>query len=222
MPDMSTHGEVDRGAVETLGRRRSTYPCAILPTGVFGDIALSSSRTSRKAASDLVRELLDIALISNERLLGTSKSPGSPGRSIVETCVFREMKGLLFDQEALAFVATSRSAPFQNDSPQRGGLLGAPRERGISRRQKLEMVKVSAGQTQGTLGLIQIDPSRLCERCATFAARPLAVRDEDLDFRRTRHKRCLPWPVVRSTKTKPNASLKGLRRAKDLVAQRGR
>jgi hypothetical protein len=184
MPNVRTHGEVDRGAVETFGCRSATYPCAVLSTRVFGDIALSSSRTSRESSPDLVRELLEIALVSNERLLGTPKGPSSPGRSIVQTGVFRDMKGLLFDQEALALVATSRSAPLQNDSPQRGGLLRAPRECGISRRQKLEMVKISAGQTQGTLGLIQIDPSRIWERCPAFAARAVAVRDEDLNFRR--------------------------------------
>lgn len=193
MTDVGTHGKVDRVAVETLGGGGSTYPCAVLPTCVFGDVALSSDGTSWIPQPHLLGESFDIALVDGKRLLGTSKSPRSPGGCILEARFFRSLEGLLFDEETLTLVATPRTAPLQHDSPKGRCLLGAPGERGISRRQKLEVVEISAWQAQGTLGLVQIDPSRMRESCTTFAACASAARDEDLDFRRPRHK---PVPTM--------------------------
>ncbi len=185
--DMGEHGEIDRGAIEALGRGGSANPVAVLPAGMLGDGALPPGRAPRISSPHFLRESLHILAISSLRFLRAHTRSIRAGRRIRDASGLGGFEGRLFHQKALAFVATSGSAPFQYDGPKRGCLLGTPGERGISGREKLEVVEVRTGQAQGPFGLIQADPSGASQRRAALAARPVSARNEDLDFRSTDH-----------------------------------
>jgi hypothetical protein len=185
--DMGQHREIDGGVIEALGRGGSANPVAVLPTGVLGDGALSPGRAPRISSPHLLRESLHVLAISSPRILRARKRPSRAGRRICDAGGLGAFEGLLLDQKALAFVATPGSAPFQYDGPKRGCLLGTPGERGISSREKLEVVEVGTGQAQGPFGLVEADPSGASQRRATLAAGTVPARNEDLDFQSTDH-----------------------------------
>jgi hypothetical protein len=185
--DMGQHGEIDGGAIQALGRGGTANPVAVLPAGMLGDGALSPGRAPRISSSHFLRESLHVLAIDSLRFLRAPDRLSRAGRRIRDAGGLGGFEGLLLDQKALAFVATTGSAPFQHDGPKGGCLLGAPGERGISGWEKLEVVEVRTGQAQGPFGLVQADPSGARQRRATLAACTLPARNEDLDFRRTDH-----------------------------------
>jgi len=77
-----------------------------------------------------------------------------------------------FRQDALPLIAIASYAPAHHDGGQSAGLRGAPRERGIAGRQKLEVVEVGAVQTQCTCLVLEKEVAGVATRCA----RPRIVR----------------------------------------------
>ena len=185
--DMGKHSEIDRGAIQALGRGGPANPVAVLATGMLRDGALSPGRAAWISSPHFLRKSLHVSAIGKLRLLRAPTRSIRAGRRIRDAGGLGGFEGLLLDQKALAFVATPGSAPFQHDGPEGGCLLGTPGERGISGREKLEVVEVRTGQAQGPFGLVQADPSGASQRRATLAACTVPARNEDLDFRRTDH-----------------------------------
>jgi hypothetical protein len=157
--DVCQHGEIDRHAVKALGRGRPTNPIAILTARVLGNRALPSGRTGRISASDFLCEPFHVLAISNLRRLRARMRSGGTCWCIRDAGSLSCFESILLDQKALAFVATPGSAPLQYNSPKGRGLLGTPRERGISSWEKLEVVEVRAGQADGPIDFVQADPS---------------------------------------------------------------
>jgi hypothetical protein len=151
--NMGQYCEINRGVIEILGSCSSANPVAVLPAGMLGDGALPPSRALRIASSHFLSKSLHVLAIRRLSLLCPPTRSLLAHRRIRDASGLGSFKGLGFDQKALAFIATSGSAPFQNDSPKNGCLLGTPGERGISRREKLEVIKIRTGQAQGPFGL---------------------------------------------------------------------
>ena len=185
--DVGQHSEIDRGAIQALGRGGSANPVAVLPTGMLGDGALSPGRAPWISSPYFLRESLHILVIGRLRLLRAPTRSIRAGGRIRDAGGLGGFEGLLLDQKALAFVTMPGSAPFQHDGPEGGCLLGTPGERGVSGREELEVVEVRTGQTHGPFGLVQADPSGASQRRATLAASTVPARNEDLDFPRTDH-----------------------------------
>jgi len=156
--DVCQHGKIDRRAIEALGCGRPTNPVAILAARMLGNRALPSGRTRRISASDFRRELLHILAISNLRRLRALMRSGCTCRCIRDAGNLSRFESISLDQKALTFIATPGSAPLQYNGPKGRRLLGTPRKGGISSWEKLEVVEVRAGQTDGPLDSLQADP----------------------------------------------------------------
>jgi hypothetical protein len=152
--DVGAYSEVDGGSVESLGRGGSTDASTVLPTRVLGDGSLSPDGARWVASPHFHGELLDVGPIGSELLFGASLSSSSACRRILKAGGFSGFEGWSFHEEALALIALSRTAPLQHDGPKGRGAFGTPGERSVSRREKFEVIEISAGQTHGALGLL--------------------------------------------------------------------
>jgi hypothetical protein len=155
---MCQHGQIDRRAVEALGRGRPTNPIAVLAARVLGNRALPPGRTRRISTSDFLRELIHILAVSNLSRLRARMRPGGTLWRVRDASGLSRFESLLLDQKALAFVATPGSAPLQYNSPKGRRLLGTSREGSISRWEELKVVEVRAGQANGPFDFVQVDP----------------------------------------------------------------
>src|SRR5215510_12428774 len=61
-------------------------------------------------------------------------------------------------------------------------LLRSARQRGAARRQKLQLIQISTGQTQRTLFFFQSNPGLPPETLLTLVTLRIAIGDEDFDF----------------------------------------
>ena len=120
---------------------------------MLSDGALPPSRALRIASSHFLSKSLHALAIRRLSLLCPPTRSLLADRRIRDASGLGGFKGLGFDQKALAFIATSGSAPFQDDGPKNGCLLGTPGECGISRREEFEVIKIRTGQAQGPFGL---------------------------------------------------------------------
>ena len=185
--DVRANRQVDRSAVEALGRGTSANPLAVFPAGMLRDASLSPFGTPGIASPHFRGESLQVLLFGSEISLRTPASLRGAGGGVIEARQLRRLQSVFLDQQTLAFVAPTRSAPLQHHRPEGRSLLRAPGQRGIARRQELEVVEIRAGQTQGTLRLDQADPGRPPQLGTALPTRALPARDEDLDFRSPRH-----------------------------------
>ena len=107
-------------------------------------------RTTRELLTDSDRELTAEAhvLIGPVALLALPAASAHVG--IGETLLCGLFDRRRFRQDPLSLVAIASCAPAHHDGGQSAGLRGAPGERGITGRQKLEVAEVGAVQTQCT------------------------------------------------------------------------
>jgi hypothetical protein len=181
MPNVGAYRQFDCLRVELFGRRGATNPARVLLTCVFGNRALLVGRASGKQFADVMRKGLNIFRI--EFLATFSRALPSPSTSlgVGQTFLFGTRKRLLFDQDTLPFVPSSRAAEPNHHCPECRVPDGASRERGVSTFKEHQMIEISAGQAERSLGL-HAKKAPLPEFFATLRASRIAHDPEDHDL----------------------------------------
>ena len=156
--------------VETLGGGRPPDAPAVFLTRVDRDSLSAIRWTRREQLADPLREprhVLGVEPGTPFRL--TLAAPG-PCLSVMQTLGLGPLERLFFDQQSLALVPLARATPFQHHGGQRGVLAGAPRECGITRRQKHEVVEIRTGKAERATIACEKDERPGAEIFATFVA----------------------------------------------------
>ena len=118
---------------------------------------------------------------SSARLCLVPLPSTSPHLGVGEALDFGKLDRLGRGQDALAFVALARPAPPHNNGRESAGLLRAPGQRRIARRQENEMPEVGAVQAQWA-GILH---EQQVAGAATRRARPLFNRRDHDEIRRS-------------------------------------
>ncbi len=139
-----------------------------LPVGHPGNIA------------DALPKLVDIALVQFFSPLCLARSPPLAKVFVRQAFRFGLGQPRFLDQQSLPLVAPAGATEFQYHGRQSGMFLGAPREGGIARGQKGQVVEIGARETKRAVLAVQNNPGVASQFFATLVTGGIATRDEHL------------------------------------------
>lgn len=105
----------------------------------------------------------------------------SPFRSplfIARAFLLRPIDGFGHRENALAFIPFAGSAPLQDNRREAGMLPGTPRQGRVAARQEIEVVKVSAGETQRAARLLEGHECTVHQLAAAFSTFRVTANNE--------------------------------------------
>jgi hypothetical protein len=181
MPHMGRYGHAYRLRVKGFRLRRTPDPAAVFQASMFGNFDGVQLRTAGIQACDFRRETTHIfpVMLGGQFLLPQSAPFACIG--VREACLFRLPQAFFRDQKPLSLISLAGLAPFENDGPQNGMLLGPSAQAGVSGRQKRQVIQIAARQTQRPFVFLQCDPGAPPQVFAALAALGLARGNKHLD-----------------------------------------
>ena len=177
MADGGDDGQAYSVGVQRPARGASSDTAAAACRGVKCDRLGAVVRTTRELLADRGGELTAEAhvLIGPAALLAFPATGAHVGVGEALLCGLFDRGRLR--QNALPLIAIAPCAPAHHDGGQSAGLRGAPGERGVAGRQKLEVAEVGAVQTQCTRLVLEKEVAGVAAGCA----RPRVVRRDHDD-----------------------------------------
>src|SRR6185436_1016701 len=113
--DVGEYGEADRVLVKTLRCGGTANAATVFSAGVFGDLEFSFGRDVGKEFSDAAGESFDVLMVQVFTADSFALRASGSDFAVGQTFSFRFLQGRLFYEQALALVASSGTAEFQDD-----------------------------------------------------------------------------------------------------------
>jgi len=173
VPHVRTDREVDRVALESLRGRRSPNSARVLRARMLGDRDRLGVRTRRVQLTGAPSEVRTVLHVDGGLALRAAFPCASSRVRVGQTLDLRPRKRLLLHEDALPFVALTRTTEADDDRTQPRVSARATCERRVAAREVGEMRQIGARQAERTLTLEPQHASAV-ELLAAFGAGGLA------------------------------------------------
>jgi hypothetical protein len=177
--DMCDDREADSVFVERLCGGAPADAAAVLSTRMLGDLCLAAFWTVGIELADAGRKASKVLLVefraTHDRALPLRLSKSGVCRAFL----LRSCERLVLDEEALAFVALTCSAPLEDDCREPGALSGTTREGSIASGEKDEVLEVGARKAYGALLTCKRNPRMAAEIMPALVTPAVAICDID-------------------------------------------
>jgi hypothetical protein len=177
--DMCDHREADGVFVERLCGGTPADAAAVLATCMLGDLCLAAFGTVGIEFADADRKASKVLRIefraTRDRALPLRLSRCGVCRAFLR----RSCERIILDEEALAFVALTRSAPLEDDCREPGALSGTTSEGNVARGEEDEVFEVGARKAYGASVTCKRNPRMAAEIIPTLVTPTLAICDVD-------------------------------------------
>jgi hypothetical protein len=178
--DVGSHGKIYRLGREGLGRCGSSNAPAVFAAGVLcyvrGDVGVAA----RIALSDGTCELMDVSELAPLLVFGRTVASGHPLVRVGHALGLGLFERGPLNEDSLAFVALSATAPLNDDCPELGVLAGPPREGRVRSWQIDKVVEIGTVETPDDL-VGHVDETSRRKLLAALCAGGVAPNPEDND-----------------------------------------